>query len=391
MLIISFDAVGDAELERLMEYPTFSAFAKKAALFKSIPTLCPSNTYPIHTSIATGVMPNIHGLISNTEPFPEKYQQWNYNESAIKVKPLWQAAHESGIDVAAVFWPVTGYAKSIRYNIPEIMPRPGDNPIPMLLKAGSKSLLIKMWIRHRKLLDGISQPSRDRFAATSMADILRERKPGLALMHLTAYDSLCHNNGVGSKALDEAYASLDSNLAILLEAVGENEDVIILSDHSQRNVHTAIDLNEMLVEMGLLRKEQDAYIPGEYGCFFECCGGTAFFRAKNLPAVLIGSVRGQVETYGGFRRYLTPIEMHDSGYSDTAFGFSAMDGFTYFSLKEAHKADHGYPPDMPDYTVFYMVRGLGMEPGSVTVGGSLLDIAPLVSSALGCDGVGTKR
>jgi hypothetical protein len=38
---------------------------------------------------------------------------------------------------------------------------------------------------------------------------------------------------------------------------------------------------------------------------------------------------------------------------------------------------------MPDYTVFYMVRGCGLEPGNITFGGSLLDIAPLVVKYLG--------
>ena len=389
MLIISFDAVGDRELDRLMEYPAFSAFAKKAALVDGIPTLCPSNTYPIHTSIATGVLPNIHGLISNTGAFPEKYPWWNFSEKDIKVKTIWQAANERGIDVAAVFWPVTGYSESIRYNIPEVMPRPGTNPLMTLLKAGSKGAILMGALKHRKKLDGISQPSLDYFAASCMADILRKHKPGLALMHLTAFDTLCHMNGVGSDALKAAYESLDSNLAILLDAVDDDSDVIILSDHSQRNVHTVIDANELLVSMELLEKGEDEYLRGDQDCFFECCGGTAFFHAGALNIEQIDEVREKVMQYGGFRRFLTADEMHDSGYDLTAFGIAAEDGFAYFSLKPPHEADHGYPADMPDYNVFYMVRGCGLEAGSVRHGGSLLDITHLVSQRLGLTGVGT--
>ena len=389
MLIISFDAVGDRELERLMQYPAFSEFAKQSALFKGIPTLCPSNTYPIHTSVATGVLPNVHGLIANTKPFPDANPYWNFDEADIKVKTLWQAASERGIDVAAVFWPVTGYSKSIRYNIPEIMPRPGSSPLMTLFKAGSKGLLLKSALRHIKILDGISQPSRDRFAAMCMADILREKNPGLALMHLTAFDALCHVNGIDSKELDEAFESLDSNLALLLEAAGGDREIIIFSDHSHRNVHTSFDPNNMLVYSGLLKKGDDTYIFGEHGCYFECCGGTAFLHAGSLSPEQIEKVRENTKSFGGFRRFLTEGEMHDSGYDHTAFGFSAEDGYGYFSLKKAHKADHGYPADMPEYTVFYMVRGNGFEPGSVTQGGSLLDIAPIVSERLGLEGVGT--
>jgi len=388
MLIISFDAVGDRELSRLMEYPTFSAFAKQAALFKGVPTLCPSNTYPIHTSVATGVLPKVHGLISNTEAFPKKYPWWNYDEAKIRVKTLWQAARERGLKVAAVFWPVTGYSKSIAYNIPEIMPRPGEKPISMLLKAGSTALVLKMGLRHRKLLNGLNQPNRDAFAAACMADILRKHKPGLALMHLTAFDTLCHINGVDSKELDAAYKSLDDNLAILLEAAGSCREVIIFSDHSQRNVHTVSDPNDMLTHKGLLQKKPEAFKPGGSGCFFECCGGTAFFHSGNLAPQQVDEIRAGVAQIQGFRRFLTEDEIHGSGYAHAAFGFSAEDGHAYFSLKPPHKADHGYPIDMPEYTVFYMVKGAGFEPGSVTEGGSLLDIAPIVSKHLGLDGVG---
>jgi len=388
MLIISFDAVGNRELKRLMEYSAFSAFAKQSALFTGISTLCPSNTYPIHTSVATGVLPCKHGLIANTKPFPDAAPWWNFNEADIKVKTLWQAASEKGIDVAAVFWPVTGYSKTIKYNIPEVMPRPGSSPLLTLLKAGSKGLLLKSVLRHIKILDGISQPSRDKFAATCMTDILREKNPGLALMHLTAFDTLCHINGVDSKEIDEAFKSLDSNLALLLEAAGDDREVIIFSDHSQRNVHTPLDPNTMLVDSGLLEKGDKVYIPGEYGCYFECCGGTAFLHAGSLSAKQVEEIRKKTMTFGGFRRFLTAEEMHDSGYEHTAFGFTAEDGYCYFALKEAHKADHGYTADMPEYTVFYLARGKGFEAGSVTRCGSLLDIAPIVSERLGLEGVG---
>jgi len=388
MLIISFDAVGDCELNRLMEYPNFSAFAKKAALYRGVPTLCPSNTYPIHTSVATGVLPNVHGIISNTKPFPEKHPWWNSDESDIKVKTIWQAAFEKGIAVAAVFWPVTGYSKSVRYNIPEIMPRPGKNPLLTLLKAGSTALMLKLALRHFRLLDGIDQPNRDRFATMCMADILREKKPGLALMHLTAFDTLCHKNGRDSKALDAAFEALDSNLAILLEAAGEDRDVIILSDHSQRNIHTVIDPNLALAHEMLLIKGGDFYICGEDECYYECCGGTAFFHAGKLDKERVEEIRGKVSQGEGFRRFLTSEEIRDAGYEHCAFGFSAADGVAYFSLKPTHKADHGYPADMPDYTVFYMVKGAECVPGSVVDGGSLLDIAPLVSKRLNLAGVG---
>ena len=384
MLIISFDAVGDNEFERLMEYPAFSAFSKQAAIFRGVPTMCPSNTYPIHASIVTGVLPCVHGLRSNTEPFPSRFPVWNNHEDGIRARTVWQAAAESGIDTAAVFWPVTGYSKTIRWNIPEMMPRPGKNHFVTLFKAGSKRLQVRMFLRYRRLLDGINQPNRDDFAAACMADILRRHKPGLALMHLTAYDSLCHRNGRGSEALKEGFEALDRNLSVLLEAAGDR-DVLILSDHSQLNVHTAFEPNELFVERGLMSREKDAWIPGAEGCFFECCGGTAFFHAGGLAESQIDELREAIERNSGFRRYLTDSEKHDSGYGGAAFGFCAKEGYSFLAFGPGHKAEHGYPADMQDYNVFYLARGFGLQPGSIHTGGSLLDIAPLILNTLGVE------
>jgi len=278
---------------------------------------------------------------------------------------------------------VTAFSKTVRYNIPEVLPRPGKSQILTSLKAGSKLLQLKMLLRHRKMLEGISRPALDNFATACMADILRENKPGLALIHLTSYDSLCHKYGRNSGSLKQAFAALDKNLAILLEATGENGDVILFSDHSQINLHTDVEPNKILVNMGLIARKNDVYIPGESGCYFECCGGSAFFRAGSLSNGRVEELRGSIEGSEGFRRFLNCEEMTESGYEDAAFGFCAKAGYSYVAFPHGHKADHGYPADMPDYSVFYMARGTDLTPGSVTNGGSLLDIAPLAAKSLG--------
>ena len=389
MLIISLDAVGDDEYERLMEQPVFSAFAGQASVHRGLSTIFVSNTYPIHASIVTGVTPAVHGLVSNTERFPAASPVWNDSEGCLRVKTLWQAAAESGLDTAAVFWPVTAFSKTIRYNIPEVLPRPGKSQIMTSLRAGSTGLQLRLFLRHRKLLKGISQPDRDNFATACMVDILHQmnkrqrtnHKPWLALMHLTAYDSICHYYGKDSAELPPVIKSLDRNLGLLLDAAGDT-DVIILTDHSQINVHTSVELNEILISKGLMSRGDGFYVGGESGCFFECCGGSAFFHAGSLPADKVGEVREAVGRTEGFGRFLSGTELSESGYGDVAFGLGAIPGYAFTALTEAHKAEHGYPTDTHGFSVFYMTRGFGLQPGAAQ-GGSLLDIAPLVTARLG--------
>lgn len=382
MLIISLDAVGDSEFERLTEYPAIASFAGQAAIHRDVSTIFLSNTYPIHTSVVTGDTPDVHGVISNTEPFPSPYPFWNSREDGIRTKTLWQIAFERGIDTATVFWPVTAFSKTIRYNIPEVLARPGKSQVMTSLKAGSKFLQLNMFLRYRNMLSGIDQPNLDNFATACMTDILRKYKPGLALIHLTAYDTLCHLHGQKSDGVITAMKSLDRNLALLLEAAGDDEDVIIFSDHSQINVHTVVNPNNILTAAGLLSQKNGTYFPGEYGCYIECCGGSAFFHAGRLPHAQIGELRKGIAQSEGFRRFLTPGEMQESGRKDVAFGFCAQSGYCYEAAPSSEKATHGYPLDMPDYKVFYMVRGRNYAGGSITRGGSLLDIAPLALQLL---------
>jgi hypothetical protein len=368
MLIISFDALSDSEYDRLLQYPAFASFSRQTAVFRDVSTVFLSNTYPVHTSVATGVRPNVHGITSNTEPFPSPHPLWNCDEKLIKVKTIWQAAAEKGIDTAAVLWPVTGWSKSIRWNVPEVLARPGKSQLLTNLKAGSFMLQLKLFLRHRRLLDGVKQPNLDYFSASCMADILREKKPGLALVHLTAYDSLCHKYGRDDRLSEMAFQALDKNLSMLLDAAG-GRDIILFSDHSQLNVHTVIDPNLML----------------EGDCFVECCGGSAFFHPGRLDSVRIDGIKAKIGRSDGFRRYLTAEEIAESGIEGAAFGFCAQKGYCYEDFVEKKAANHGYPLDMPDYKVFYMVRGCGLGAGEQAKGGSLLDIAPLVAKRLGLE------
>jgi len=382
MLIISFDAVGDDEFERLLQYPAFNAFSRQCAVFRDVSSVFLSNTYPIHTSVATGVLPREHGIFSNTETFPVRKPVWNCDERLIRAKTIWQLAAKKGIKTAAVLWPVTAYSKTIRYNVPEIIPRPGENQVMTSLKAGSTLLQLKLFLRYKKLLDGFNQPNLDNFSTACMTDILREKKPGLALVHFTAYDSICHYNGKGSSAMETAFQALDKNLAALLK-VAVNDDVILFSDHSQINIHTVVDPNLILVSEGLIHKTDDGYLPGEKGCYFENLGGSAVFHSGKLDAGCIERIRLNISKSEGFNRFLTTEEMNTSGLAGASFGFCAKTGFCYEIFGTKKKGQHGFPLDMPDYRVFYMARGCGLEPGSVVRGGSLLDIAPLVKKRLG--------
>ena len=382
LLIISFDALGDRVFDRIAAMPNTAAFLRDAALVRDVSSIFLTNTYPIHASVVTGLPQGEHGLISNTSAFPERYPEWRCRASHIKKKTLWQAAAEKGLSVAAVLWPATGGAREIKWNIPEMVPRPGDNQLLLNLKNGSKPTQLRLWLRYRHLLEGIAQPARDRFAAACMADILRRRRPGLALMHFTAYDGLCHQYGEDFRLLDKALGIMDEELGRLLEAAGEETAVILFSDHAQLSVEHTVLPNDILVDMGLLtRDETGAYRPGARGCFIECCGGAAFLHPGTLEN--IDSLRRELEKSPGFGRWLREDELRACGRGELPAGFCPLPGCQYEACDTGEKGQHGYPVDYEGYKVFYAVRAPSVRRGRRLKGGSLLDLAPLALRLLG--------
>lgn len=381
LLIISYDAVGDHKFESLLKWPNFAKLASKSSIARGVSSVDLTNTYPVHTSVITGTPPESHGIISNKEPFPKKNAQWCYRASEIKAKTLWQAAYEKGLSVGSVLWPVTGGAKEIRWNIPEILTLPGESQIVQNLKYGSKIFQLVSFLRHHKLMNGIHQPELDKFSTACMVDLLQKKHPNLALMHLTAYDSLCHENGYDPSSLNKAMASLDESLGKLLAAISKEYNVLLFSDHSQLAVEHLILPNELLVECGYLKKDTSGnYI--DWNCFFDCCGGCGFFYPGSLNDSDIKKIQEKIAEMPGFNRFLTDKEMKVCGRKELPFGFCAKPGWSIDVYHSNERANHGYPSNYDQYKVFFLCTGPSFAEKAKQNGGSLLDIAPLVAKVL---------
>lgn len=391
LLIISYDAVGDNQFTELMRYPNFNRLVEQSAVVRQVKSVFLTNTYPVHTSVVTGKHPYEHGLINNTDTFPTRHPRWWYDEHRIHARTLWQATHEKKLSVAAVMWPVTGGSRAIKYHIPETLAQPGENQILTNLKNGSKWLQIKLYLRHRHFLKDHKkalQPGLDRLAAASMTDIIRKKHPDLALMHLTSYDWLCHANGLESPHIQDAFQALDESLGKLIDAAGKDTNIILFSDHAQLPAETMVLPNELLYELGYLKKQNNIYQVGPF--WFECCGGSAFMKGKALKPEDINKIRRGVESLDGFKRFLTREEMRLCGRLGDPFGFCVKPGYGTHNYAVNEKANHGYPLDYPDYDVFYLGSGPAFQSGITVNGGSLLDIAPLASTIMGLSMPGIK-
>lgn len=361
LLVISFDGISDTVFEEMAQsgqFPSISRFKGNSTYVGGVKTVFVSNTYPIHTSVSTGKLPKDHGITSNIlQSMGHSNDKWAQLESLIKSKTIWQAAKEKGLKTAAFLWPVTCGAK-INYHIPEVHLLKSQNRILSQLKHGSKLFQLKLFLKYRKQLAKIqnietSQPTLDNFITASVASLLKKKKPSLTLVHLIAYDTICHE--VGPNDNDKLYLAkkaMDDNLAKLLRVW--KGDILIFSDHSQLSVNETINLNVL------------------YNSNFVQMGGCAF--GNNVPLNL--------ENQYFFGRYLTKEEMHESGYAGIfAFGIAAKSGFSFG--EKPVKGDHGYPTTYENYNTFYAINKEIDYKHKLK--NSVLDVTAIIAKELGID------
>lgn len=381
LLIISLDAVSSGDASLLCRMPSFASLVRRGTLVTNVSSVFISNTYPAHASIVTGLHPHGHGVIENLMYQPDRERpDWRWERSHIRSKTLFDEAKRAGLSTCSIFWPVTAGA-DITWNMPEVFKvRRWQSQLLTSLRHGSKLFQLSMLLRHGRRLFPIGQPALDNFATAAVCDVLRRKRPGLTLLHLTDFDTAQHRYGPGSPEAMEALDRHEIRLTRLLDALKEsggqeNTDIIVLGDHACRPVERTVDLNE-----GMKRFE------GKAG--FLQAGGCAFLRIEDRSdRALVKAAAAEVERLlsdpsGGVGRLLTREEMGIGGFSgEYVCGLEAADGVCFGSGEKL--GQHGYALTHPNYTTFYLAVGRGIEAGVTLGGGCITDICPLAANMLG--------
>jgi len=355
VIVISFDGVGDQVFESMakdpVSYPNIATFKEQSVYRGGVKTIFVSNTYPVHTSIATGKLPREHGVISNYVDVKGAHR-WAQLNRYIQTETIWDLAAKQGLSTAGILWPVTCGA-NIRWNMPEVHLHGRENQIVESLRHGSRLFQIKALLRHITNFRGTDPTYLDKFTTAVACDVLQEKRPDLTFLHLIAYDTISHRVGSQAKVLKVARKALDDCLGKVLRAAGDTP-VLIFSDHAHLDVSESIDLTQHLGDT-----------------LIEQCGGSAFFTRP---------VEG-IESHPWFGRFLTESELWDSGYADrgAVSGIAAPPGYRFGS---GHfKSDHGYPVDYENYSVFYAIRSKIPPPEPVFGDGR--DITAILRRELG--------
>ena len=385
LLVLSFDAMGSKDLEKVKNYPNFKRLLDGASFSNQVQSVSPSLTYPAHTSIITSSWPKTHGIIANTRmQVNRESPDWYWQRKFIKVETLYDQAIKEGMKVAALLWPVTAKSK-IQYNFPEIFAnRPWQNQVLVSLLNGSAAYQYKLNKKFKHLRKGIDQPWLDDFVEASLLETIKTHRPELILSHFVDLDSMRHQHGYDSKQAQEALIRHDKRLGRILDLLEEEKldketVVVLLGDHDHRPTHSVISLRRLLLDKGLIRYKDDQI--ESYDVMTKTADGSTYIYLKDQS--MIDKMRLLLkefkESSQAIDKILEKDEIIEYGADPQAdFLVNAKAGY-YFTdrlekmvinkietdqngAKEGYLlSSHGYLSDDEDYQTIFIIKGPGIK------------------------------
>jgi hypothetical protein len=383
-VVVSIDGLSPSAYldpdSRGLAVPNLRALAAGGAYASAVVGVLPTNTYPTHTTLLTGVPPALHGIAGNRifDPLFTSNFAWYWYAREIRTPTLLAAARAAGLRSAAIAWPVTVGA-------------PADLLVPEFWRTGSQhphDLELARALATPGFLDraeaALGRPLVYWWTDAERTELAlaaaRELRPELLLVHYAEHDKYLHQDGVGSESSRAALERIDAELGRLRAgwaALGLEEGTLwaIVSDHGFLPTTTELRPNTLLRDAGLVDIDADGKVTG-WRAFFWTHGGTALLKlADPADAATLERVRALLaakatEPGSRIRRLLDAgtIAALGADAADTPFGLDAESG-SYFqatvtggwTAPAIDAAGHGFAPDRPEMHAALILAGAGVS------------------------------
>lgn len=416
LLVLSLDAMVREDVEYLKTLPNFQRyFAGKYSEVETIRSIYPTITYPVHTSILTGCYPDKHG-ITNNQPFHTERGEspWCWFQKDVKRTDILKAAHDAGYRTGAVFWPVTGCHPYVDDLIDEYWLQPGETLEEGFGRTGSDERMLKIVRKNSYLLpEGwekggrkafVKQPNTDEFLTACACDVLRDGVDVL-FVHNGSVDAARHASGMFSPLVTAYVQRCDAWIGQLMQTLREvghldDTNVVLLSDHGQRNIVRAVNVNVLLREAGLIDVDERTGAVKDWRAWSLSNAFSSLVYVKHPSDVpLVGRLlrRWCEEGVYGIGQVFTAQEaerrhhlagpfsfvLESDGYSSLASGYERplvrpLDNSDF----RLGRATHGYLPDKGPQP-FFLAMGPQVKPGVVLKRRPIVDEAPTFAKLLG--------
>ena len=388
--------------------PALSALRERSTEFMSARGVFPSVTRVSAASLVTGCHPGGHGLLGNTMVLDEGEGLTCFSVGDPGFRDRLRAAtgrtlnrptlaerlqdHGGGIALSNVSPGAAYFLDPDNYGF--VYHRagsfaPGGEPLPatdgLCIESGAAG-------------DAV-------MTARFCQDVLRKRRPGLALLWLSEPDWTGHRETLGSPAHLQAIAAADACVCQVLETLDEldpsGDEVlrIVCSDHGMETVARTVDIDALLVEAGLKEaaNSKDVVVAPNGTAALIHLAPEASDRADAI-ATFLREQDWVGEVFTG--RELSQLGLKDgatlsialtlrSDPEPNAFGVRGRSDMVVDPLDPGpYTSMHG-GLGVGDQLPFLFVSGGGFGPSRLQQPVSLIDIAPTVLQHLGlpCDSV----
>ncbi|MFC4763487.1 alkaline phosphatase family protein [Dyella koreensis] len=404
VLLISIDGLRPADVLEAQKHglklPNLQRFMKQGSYASEVRGVLPTLTYPSHTTLLTGVSPDVHGIGGNLtfDPSNKNQQGWAWYASDIRVPTLWDAAHAAGLSTGNVHWPVSVGA-TVDWNLPQIWRTGLPDDRKLLAALATPGLLPALEKDLGPYADGIDESlagdeNRTRFAVK----LLEERKPAFMTAYLASLDHEQHASGPDTPEAKRTLERIDGLVGELMsvaQRVHPDGVVAVVSDHGFLPVQQDVNLYAPFIQAGLITIKDGAVT--EWQAMPWNDGGSAAIVLREpgnaTTSAKVSTLLTQLQgnpAYG-IDRVLDHAQLVKQGGTAQANWFVLFKPGYEMAIKpdaplptsSHYRGMHGYDPSLSAMRSTFLIEGKGVPAGTNLGAIDMRDIAPTLARLLG--------
>jgi predicted AlkP superfamily pyrophosphatase or phosphodiesterase len=343
LILISIDGWRWDYLDRV-DVPALRSLAARGVRSEGLIPSFPTLTFPNHWTIVTGLLPDHHGIVSNTI-LDRSIGPARFSMSALTAKderwwggePIWKTAMRQGRKAAAMFWPGSEAVLPTYW-------KPYDTKVPNPDRVD-------------QVLGWLALPEADR--------------PAFSTLYFSDVDSAAHSTGPDSEATFAAARRVDGMIGRLIAGLTQTglinrTTLMVVSDHglAETSVNRLIVLDDYLSRSDVEVVDSGAWLginPGPSlttDAIVERLSGRhqalTVYRKESLPPEL---------QYGSHRRIPAVVGLVEPGWLVTSRDLAARNAATGWKTGGAH----GYSTRTKEMRGLFVAAGPRVQRG-VTVG-----------------------
>ncbi len=347
VIMISMDGLRPLDLQK-PGLSTLARLVREGASAEHMTPVFPSNTFPNHVSLVTGVLPEAHGIVSNVFKDPERGKfSYENDPTWLEAEPLWSFLARAGLPSAAYHW--VGSEGLWKNGLGPDHWKPYQSGISEQKKVD-------------QILDWLDLPA--------------GQQPRLMTVWFRGADASGHRHGPDSSQTLSSLRVQDRALEQLVAGIEKRglwprTTLLIVSDHGMVEVDVAVDVGKRLKQAGVQATLRGA-------------GGFTIIETDEAQRAKAESVVRELGMELIWRPGVTraPIDnvRFGSGVIVAPTGTSIVRST---SLRgKAMKGAHGYWPDAPEMGAVFIAFGRGVSPGQRIGIVSNLDVMPTILQLL---------